>query len=441
MINGPITEQKREIRYWAWLAWSTAAFFYFYEYFVRVAPSVMESELRAAFSVNASCLGIATGCYYMVYGPLQLVIGPLFDRFGARHLFLLSSSLVFIGCILASLPAHCIATFAMGRLLMGCGSAFAFIGSMYLITVWFSSNRLAFLSGLTTAVGMFGALVGQAPLTKLVEWFAWQNVWIIAAIGGVLSFLLIFFFMPPSPDWEIQRRRAHFDSTPHVMKQFLAGLRIVLINPQTWLVGLVACALFMPLIVFADFWGIHYIQILTGSSKTSASLINGMLYLGWLFGGPCMGAFSDRLGRRKPFLVMSCFLCLILLALLLSFQSLSPLILSAILFFLGIFSSPQVICFIVGVESNAVFAKGTAIALVNMVVMLLGGVMQPLVGLIMDWQLHLSPGLVDYSLNHFRIALGILPLALLIAFLLSLFIRESFGQRVVVVDHNHHHER
>lgn len=430
MQNNPV------IRRLAWLAWFTAALFYFYEYFVRVAPSVMGTELQRAFRIGASELGLATGIYYIAYGPLQLVIGPLFDHFGARRLFLLASLLVFLGCLLPVLPAQTIVPFAAGRLLMGVGSAFAFIGTMYVATVWFPREKLAFLSGITTTLGMFGALIGQTPLAKLIDWTGWKGLWLVAALAGLVCFLFIYRMLPRTPDWEIKRQRAHFDSRPHVMGQFLAGLRTVAANRQTWMVGIIACALFMPLIVFADFWGVHFIQLLTGASRTSASIANGMLYLGWLIGGPCMGALSDHLGRRKPFLVTSCFSCGFLLSLVLFLPSLGTLGLASLLFLLGVCSSPQVICFIVGVELNPIFAKGTAIALVNMIVMLLGGFMQPLVGLALDLQR--QSGSLANSLHSFRIALSILPAALFVAALLSLFIRESYGQAIVVADHHHH---
>lgn len=430
MQNHPV------VRRVAWLAWFTAALFYFYEYFVRVAPSVMEGELQRAFCIGASELGLATGLYYIAYGPLQLIIGPLFDRFGARRLFLIASLLVFLGCLLPLIPTQSILAFAFGRLLMGVGSAFAFIGTMYVATVWFPREKLAFLSGITTTLGMFGALIGQTPLARLIDLTGWKGLWLIAAMAGFTCFLVIYRLLPRTPGWEVKRQRAHFDSTPHVMGQFLAGLRTVAANRQTWMVGAIACALFMPLIAFADFWGVHFIQLLTGSSRTSASIANGMLYLGWLVGGPCMGALSDHFRRRKPFLIASCFSCSILLSLVLFLPAVSLPALAALLFFLGICSSPQVICFTAGVELNPVFAKGTAIALVNMIVMLLGGFMQPIVGLVMDMQRH--GGVAGDSLHAFRVALSVLPISLLIAFLLSLFIRESYGQTIVVADHHHH---
>lgn len=415
------------VRKLAWIAWISATLFYFYEYFVRVAPSVMEEELMAAFSVNAGLLSLACGGYYLVYGPMQLVVGPLFDRYGARRLFLLSSLLVLIGCFLAALQTPTILPFALGRILMGLGSSFAFIGTMYIATVWFPDHKLGLLSGLTTAAGMFGAIIGQAPLTKIVEVLHWRISWFFAGVIGIACFLMVFAFVPHRPSWEKRRQEAHFSSSHEVLRQFFASLHIVLRNPQTWLVGIVACSLFLPLVVFADFWGVSYIAMVTGASRAQAAMVNAMLYLGWFIGGPLMGALSDAFHCRRPFYIFACGSCVVLLLVLL-FCPMNLWEFGALLLVLGFFSSPEVFTFISAVELNPIFVKGTSIAVVNMIVMLLGGMMQPIVGVLLD----LQSTRADYTLENFRIALLILPIFMAVGWGLSFFVRESYGARVKV---------
>lgn len=434
--NLELLRNRSTVRKLAWIAWCSAAVFYLYEYFVRVAPGIMEEELLRSFGTTATALGLATGVYYTIYGPMQLIVGPLFDRFGARRLFILTSSLVFLGCFLCAIPSKTLLFFALGRFLMGTGSAFAFIGTMYVATVWFPHTKLAFISGLTTALGMVGALIGQAPLAKITSIFHWRGIWILAGILGIGCMLLIYLFVPRAPLWDIRQRRAHFDSGRHSLRSFLTGIRVVITNPQTWLVGIVGCTLFMPLIVFADFWGIRYIELVTGSTKAQASMLNGLLYLGWLVGSPLIGALSDYFHRRRIFLILSCFVCKLLLISILAFPQMTAFKFGTLLFLLGIFSSPEVICFIIGVEINPFFAKGTAIAMINMIIMLFGGLMQPLVGILLDLQRWFSGNsLLEYSSQDFRFALMILPISLFIGFILSLFIRESYGKQQKILEH------
>jgi hypothetical protein len=57
------------------------------------------------------------------------------------------------------------------------------------------------------------------------------------------------------------------------------------------------------------------------------------------------------------------------------------------------------VCFVTSLEANLPFAKGISIAVVNMIVMLFGGIFQPIVGWLMNssnapmtWIRFVSPG-------------------------------------------------
>jgi MFS family permease len=430
MANDELESFKNSshIRRVAWGAWICAAIFYLYEYFVRVIPSVMGDTLRSVFHANATTLGFTCGLYYMVYGPLQLIVGLLYDRFGARKLLFYSVFLVLFGCFLAACPFPTIALFGLGRLLMGVGSAFAFIGTIYVATVWFPSTKLAFLSGLTTALGMLGALLAQAPIARLVQLVNWQNTWILAGLLGISCLFLIHRYLPHSPEWEVRRHDTYFDSNRHALSQFAAGFILVARNPQTWIIGIIACALYMPLVVFADFWGIRYIELVTGAPKSQAALANGMLYLGWLLGSPILGAISDYLCHRRHFFTYSCLFSAVLLLMLLLPVHLSLQSICIILFLLGVASSPEVICFIANVELNPPFLKATSVAMINTIVMLLGGFMQPICGLLIDLRCRTVPTIAgEYTANHYRYALMILPVSVFLGLILSFFVREPIG--------------
>src|SRR6266403_1815117 len=67
------------------IAWGVAAVYYFYQYVMRSAPSVMMPQLSEAFGV--STLGIASivGLFYYGYSPFSLVAGAAMDRLGPRR--------------------------------------------------------------------------------------------------------------------------------------------------------------------------------------------------------------------------------------------------------------------------------------------------------------------------------------------------------------------
>lgn len=65
-------------------AWVLTAVYYFYQYALRSAPSVMVPQLSEAFGV--STLGVASiaGLFYYGYSPFSLVAGAAMDRLGPR---------------------------------------------------------------------------------------------------------------------------------------------------------------------------------------------------------------------------------------------------------------------------------------------------------------------------------------------------------------------
>ena len=86
----------------ALLAWLLAATYYFYQYALRSAPSVMMPQLSEAFGVNALGVASIVGMFYYGYSPFSLVAGAAMDRFGAKRIIPIGAALVGAGALLFS---------------------------------------------------------------------------------------------------------------------------------------------------------------------------------------------------------------------------------------------------------------------------------------------------------------------------------------------------
>jgi hypothetical protein len=67
-------------------AWLFALIFYFLQYGLRSAPSVMVSDLTTAYGLTALGISSLIGVYYYTYSSFALVAGACLDRYG-RHPF------------------------------------------------------------------------------------------------------------------------------------------------------------------------------------------------------------------------------------------------------------------------------------------------------------------------------------------------------------------
>ncbi|WP_309567576.1 MFS transporter [Coxiella-like endosymbiont] len=112
-----------------------------------------------SFSLSAFGGGILASSYYYIYVMLQTPAGLLIDRFGPRRLLSLGALICAFGCLLFG-SAHLLIWAIIGRLLMGFGAAFAFVGSLNVIAKWFPPKRFVLMAAVAETIGMSGTLVG-----------------------------------------------------------------------------------------------------------------------------------------------------------------------------------------------------------------------------------------------------------------------------------------
>lgn len=412
----------------AWTVWLLASIFYLYEFFVRVAPGVMEHELQTAFHATGAVLGAALGTYYYIYAPMQLAVGMIYDQLGVRKALIPAVLFVAAGSLVCHWADN-LTFFIVGRVMQGFGSAFAFVGAMFLAKIWFPGHQLALLSGLTTALGMVGATLGNAGIARVVHELGWRSTWSDAGIFGILLAVGLFLLIPRLPPWEKERRAREKETYGIGLEVLLNRLRVVFLNWQIWITGFVACALYLPLAVFGALWGDECVRAMTGCSINQASMAVSMLYLGWLVGGPVVGHLSDHFHTRKIPLIVSSILTTVFLCLLLFLPVRTLWAVSMLIFLMGLASSMQVVCFVVGLEVAPEHAGGTALAGINMITMLLGGLFQPVAGYLLDWS---SGGATvsNYSVADYRLALLIMPVMTLLSVLACLFLKESYKEEL-----------
>src|SRR3954469_21498134 len=175
-------------------AWLLVAVYYFYQYALRSAPSVMMPQLTSAFGVDALGVSTIVGMFYYGYSPFSLVAGSSLDRFGAKRVIPIGAAVVGIGAMLFATGNVTLAN--VGRFLQGAGGAFALIGAVYLITKNFPASVAASLIGVTQMFGMAGGSAGQFLVGPIIKsGHPWDRFWIYVGciglvISGVLWFLL-----------------------------------------------------------------------------------------------------------------------------------------------------------------------------------------------------------------------------------------------------------
>ena len=134
--------QTRKIsnRY-AWFMCGLAAVFYAYEYILRVLPSVLVPSLMQTLQIGTTQIGIIASLYYLTYTPMQLFVGTMMDHFGVRWPLTIATIACAMGIYIFSFPV--LLYTKLGMLLIGFGSAFAFVGVLKLASDWLPERYFA----------------------------------------------------------------------------------------------------------------------------------------------------------------------------------------------------------------------------------------------------------------------------------------------------------
>lgn len=404
-----------------WFICSLGALYYCYEYFLRICPGVMTTELMREYGLTGAQIGGLSAFYYHAYVPMQIMVGLLMDRFGPRRLLTLACLFCAFGTYLFA-SGYSLAVAETGRFLVGFGSAFAFVGALKLATIWLPPNRFALVSGIICCLGMIGAMMGDILLRALVDAIGWQVTIYISAVAGVVLTAVLFTFIR-----DVNPSQVDHHTKKLKFREVLSGLFKALKNPQIWLNGLVGCLLYLSLSAFAELWGISYLEQAQGLSKVHAANANSMVFLGWAIGSPFWGWFSDFVKRRCIPIMWASVGSLVAIIILLFTPHLPTTFIYLDLFMFGLFSSVQILVFSICREVTNIKVAGTAIALTNMIVMLGGNLFQPIIGKLLDmgWSGALVDGARIYSSNAYQFALALMPIGIVIAIFIMFFVRET----------------
>ena len=400
----------------AWAMWALGALYYCYGFFNRVSPSVMIDELMRDFGVGAAALGNLAAFYFYAYASLQIVVGLVFDRFGARVPLVAACAITAAGAWLFAVATD-IQTAYIARLAMGIGGAFTWVGALQLIADGFPPQRFAMLSGLTLFFGLMGGVFGQAPLGALVAEFGWRATSFGAGAFGVVlavALALVVRSRPTPPQTHAQAGTG-------------ARLRGVVAHPQSWLLALYGAGTTGPILAFGGLWGVPYLMAKHGIDRTYAATLTTTLLIGWGIGGPLMGWISEKMRLRRPPMVIGSVLVLVSLLIVLYVPGLPIGVAQLLLLIQGLCSGTMVLIFATAREHNRPESAGVAAGFVNMSGMGAAAVLQPLVGYLLDlgWTGELSEGVRVYPLAAYATACSIIPVAVAGAVIAAFFIRET----------------
>jgi MFS family permease len=403
----------------AYLAWAILSVFYVYQYIMRASLGSMIDDLRRDFALNATEFSTLGAYSLTAYSLLQIPLGILVDRIGVKKLVLWSIFCCTCGCIVFAM-ANGLPMAQVGRILIGAGSACAFMCALKTVSDNFPHGKRGFLMGITLTLGSLGALANGHYTAIFVEEIGWRQVYLSLSYIGLGIFIAM--FLASYKFREIKNPNIDLS-----IKSVLKTIKSSLSQKYVIVYAILALGLYTPFSVMADLWAPAFLQQ-KYNLGLNASAISSTMFLGLAVGSLLLPWLCEKYNLLNIGIKVCCCSIFIILCLILYSEGLSLNMLLILLFSLGFFCGAEMMCFTGALRSANVNNSGEIIGFVNTLNMLGGAFLQYSIGFILDYLWYgnvTSDGMRIYSANDYMIALSTLSVIVGFCFLLSFLLREK----------------
>jgi MFS transporter, YNFM family, putative membrane transport protein len=274
---------------------------------VRVTDSLLP-QIASDFSTTVGTAAMVITAYAIAHGSVQLLIGPIGDRFG-KYLTVMTMCLASSIMVMLCGLANSLTELAIARLLAGACAGWVIPLSMAYIGDVTPYDRRQPVLGRYLTGQITGQLFGQAAGGVLGDLFGWRNVFFVLGAMFALATAGLIYELITNP------RTRPAGRAEDRSRGFVADYKAVLLNPWARIV------IFAVFIESAFGWGAFaYIgadlKLRFGLSLTAVGLIVGCFALGGLVYTATVQQLVNRFGQHGLAIggAIVCGLCYLTLA-------------------------------------------------------------------------------------------------------------------------------
>ncbi|RZT87089.1 nitrate/nitrite transporter NarK [Pseudonocardia sediminis] len=281
----------------AYLVWSAGLLAYLVGVMQRSSFGVAGLDAADRFGAAPAVLSGFIVLQLLVYAALQVPVGLLLDRFGARRLVLVGALTMAIAQVMLALATSLPLAIA-ARVLVGVGDALTFISVLSVVSAWFPARRVPLMTQLTALLGQLGQVLSAIPLATVLHGAGWTPAFLSAAALGVVAAVAVtavFADRPPG---------APAPGPAAGPREVIDGLKASWREPGTRLGLWTHAGTQFSGMVFSLLWGVPYLVAGQGMSPTAASVLLTVLVGAGAVAGPLFGEFTARHPLRRSWLVL-----------------------------------------------------------------------------------------------------------------------------------------
>lgn len=254
------------------------------------------------YGVSDLSIGFLAMSFMFVYIPISMPISWIIDTIGYRKSVSIGAVIMAVFGLLRGLLAANYTWVLVSTLGLAVAQPFMMNAISTVAAKWFPMKERATVGGLATIASFLGIAVGEVVSPGLYLRYGIQNMLLIYGAAAAVSALLFVLFTrkspptPPCPEGQ-ETRALMMDGLKGMLKMkdvwillalFLVGMG-VFNGISTWIEGIVRSR---------------------GFTITQAGNLGGILLLGGVVGAAIIPVLSDRLHKRKIFLVLGLILAI-----------------------------------------------------------------------------------------------------------------------------------
>ncbi len=373
-----------------WFIWLIASTFYAYQYILRIMPSVMLTDISKQFNIDSALFGQFSGIYYIGYALMHLPIGIMLDKYGPRRVISLCILLTTMGTLPIIFSTHSI-YLILGRGLIGVGSSAAILGTFKIIRMAFREKLFPRMLSISVTIGLLGAIYGGGPVSYLCSIWPYKTVVGFFALVGLVLSALTYCIVP-----EIEATKSG---------RILHNVKIVLTHPKVLLLCCFAGLMVGPLEGFSDIWGPQFLMVVYGFSKTTASYLPSMIFLGMCFGAPILSLIAEKTGYYYGVIIGSGLFMFLTFTALITL-SLSETTIIGCFILVGVCCAYQILAIYKASTYVDEHLVGLTTAIANMIIMSFGYFFHSVIGLVIHASETLAPT------EAFKHGISVIPITL-----------------------------
>jgi sugar phosphate permease len=285
-----------------WVIFLIACLLFVLSQFYRASVAVISPDLIRDLAVDTRGLSLISASFFYAFALMQIPISMYLDGIGPRISMTLLSLVAVAGAVIFA-GGHSVNVLVAGRVLMGVGMACNLMGTLKIITLWFTPLRFATLSALVFSLGTLGNLIAATPLVLLAQSLGWRRAFLV--IAGINLVLAVLFYL-------IARDRPSSALLADIPRPASTQMGTILKNmgklfgeKDYWIISLGTFCRYGIFAAVQALWAGPFLIHAMGIAPVTAGNLLVLMSIGLLVGSPVFGWFSDAVLRNRKQIIVS----------------------------------------------------------------------------------------------------------------------------------------